>query len=78
MARCWGVRGIFEEASLKKDRGGVLCVCVQDNWGWRERSGWDERLEVGYDGGQMIPTIANARHVYRVCFFFTSGMRGLC
>jgi hypothetical protein len=44
----------------------------------RERSGWGERLEVGYDGGQMIPTIANARHVYRVCFFFTSGMRWLC
>jgi hypothetical protein len=78
MARCWGVRGISEEASLKKDKGDVLCVCEQDNWGWAERSGWDERLEVGYDGGQMIPTIANARHVYRVCFFLALGMRGLC
>jgi hypothetical protein len=28
MARCWGVRGIFEEASLMKDRGGVFCVCM--------------------------------------------------
>jgi hypothetical protein len=81
MARCWGVRGIFEEASLMKDRGGVFCVCMCRIIGdgeKRERSGWGERLEVGYDGGQMIPTIANARHVYRVCFFFTSGMRWLC
>jgi hypothetical protein len=54
MARCWGVRGIFEEASLKKDTRGVFCVCMCRIIGDGERE--RERRLAGKRGWRLVTT----------------------